>query len=165
VAFDTFLKLDGLDGESTRAGFEKWIEIYSFSFGGSNPTTVGSGAAGMAAGKVSLSSFNVMKKTEAGSPTLFSKCCMGDSFKSANVVLNKASGDKKVPLSFLKFDFTEVYVDSIQWSGSSGGDDTPTESVSFAFASVVITYTPQTVKGTGGTAVIANWNLTTVSAS
>jgi type VI secretion system secreted protein Hcp len=50
VAFDTFLKLDGLDGESTRAGFEKQIEIYSFSFGASNPTTVGSGTSGMAAG-------------------------------------------------------------------------------------------------------------------
>ena len=33
-----------------------------------------------------------------------------------------------------KYDFTDVMVESIQWSGSSGGDDTPTESVSFAFA-------------------------------
>jgi type VI secretion system secreted protein Hcp len=159
------MSLTDLAGESTRAGFEGWIEIYSFSFGASNPTTVGSGAAGMAAGKVSVSSFNVMKKTEAGSPTLFSKCCMGDSFATASIVLNKASGDKKTPLSFLKFDFKEVYVDSIQWSGSTGGDDTPTESVSFAFANVVITYTPQTKTGVGGKAVIANWDLTTVSAS
>lgn len=165
MAFDTFLKLDGLDGESTRAGFEKWIEIYSFSFGASNPTTVGSGTTGMAAGKVSLSSFNVMKKTESVSPSLFGKCCMGDHFKTANVTCNKASGDKKTPLSFLKYDFTEVYVESIQWSGSSGGDDTPTESVSFAFATVKITYTPQTKTGTGGTPIIANWDQTTVSAS
>ena len=31
-------------------------------------------------------------------------------------------------------------VESVQWSGSSGGDDTPTESVSFAFAKVEIDY-------------------------
>jgi type VI secretion system secreted protein Hcp len=165
VAFDTFLKLDGLDGESTRKGFEKQIEIYSFSFGASNPTTVGSGTSGMAAGKVSISSFNVMKKTESVSAVLFAKCCVGDHFATANITCNKASGDKAVPLSFLKFDFTEVYVESIQWSGSSGGDDTPTESVSFAFASVKITYTPQTAKGTGGTPIIANWDQTTVSSS
>ena len=34
-------------------------------------------------------------------------------------------------------------VESIQWSGSSGGDDTPTESVSFAFAKVKVTYSKQ----------------------
>jgi type VI secretion system secreted protein Hcp len=165
VAFDTFLKLDGLDGESTRAGFTKQIEIYSFSFGASNPTTVSSGTTGMAAGKVSVSSFNIMKKTDATSAPLFQKCCIGDHFATANVTCNKASGDKTTPLSFLKYDFTEVYVESIQWSGSSGGDDTPTESVSFAFASVKITYTPQTAKGTAGTAVIASWDQTTVTAA
>ena len=30
--------------------------------------------------------------------------------------------------SFLKYTFTDVMVESIQWSGSTGGDDTPTES-------------------------------------
>ena len=34
-------------------------------------------------------------------------------------------------------------VESIQWSGSSGGDDTPTESVSIAFAKVKISYSKQ----------------------
>lgn len=166
MAFDTFLQLDSLDGESTRAGFEKWIEIYSFSFGASNPTTVGPGSGGMSAGKVSLSSFNVMKKTEASSATLFQMCCVGDHFKTAKLTLNKATGDKTKPLSFLVFDFTEVYVESIQWSGSSGGDDTPTESVSFAFAKVTVTYTPQSKTGaSGGKPVIGTWDQTTVSSS
>ena len=44
---------------------------------------------------------------------------------------------------FLKYDFTDVMVESIQWSGSTGGDDTPTESVSFAFAKVAIDYFKQ----------------------
>jgi len=166
VAFDTFLQLDGLDGESTRAGFEKWIEIYSFSFGASNPTTVSAGSSGMSAGKVSLSSFNVMKKTETSSPTIFQMCCVGDHFKTAKLTLNKASGDKKTPLSFLVFAFTEVYVESIQWSGSTGGDDTPTESVSFAFASVTVTYTPQQKTGAAAPKpIIGSWDQTTVSSS
>jgi len=165
VAFDTFLLLAGLDGESTRTGFEKWIEIYSFSFGASNPTTVSAGSAGMSAGKVSLSSFNVMKKTEASSATIFQMCCVGDHFATAKLTLNKASGDKSKPLSFLVFAFTEVYVESIQWSGSTGGDDTPTESVSFAFASVTVTYTAQTAKGVAGTPVIGSWDQTKVATS
>ena len=32
MAFDAFLKIDGVNGESTRKGFEKQIEIQSFSW-------------------------------------------------------------------------------------------------------------------------------------
>lgn len=30
MAFDTFLKIDGVEGESAASGMEKQIEIYSF---------------------------------------------------------------------------------------------------------------------------------------
>src|SRR5437763_9072381 len=96
MAFDTFLKLEGgpteVKGEATRQGFEGWIEIYSFSWGASNPTTVGTGSTGLSAGKVSISSFNLMKKTEASSANLFQACCAGQHFTKATVVMNKASG-------------------------------------------------------------------------
>jgi type VI secretion system secreted protein Hcp len=165
VAFDTFLKLDGLDGESTRKGHEKQIEIFSFSWGASNPTTVGSSSAGLSAGKATVSSFNIMKKTDVASPTLFQKCCVGDHFKTANVVMNKASGDKVQPLAFLKYDFEQVFVESIQWSGSSGGDDSPTESVSFAFGKVTVTYTPQAATGAAaGSPAVASWDVQQVTA-
>src|SRR5689334_24466629 len=58
MAFDSFLKLDGVAGESVRSGFEGWIEIYSFSMGASNPSSIGTSGAGAGAGKVSLSGFN-----------------------------------------------------------------------------------------------------------
>ena len=71
MAFDTFLELTGIEGEATAKDMAKKIEIYSFSWGASNPTTVGSGGTGLSAGKVSVSSFNIMKKTEKSSATLF----------------------------------------------------------------------------------------------
>lgn len=157
MAFDAFLKLDGLDGESVRAGFEKWIEIYSFSLGASNPTNIGTGGEGAGAGKVSISSFNLMKKTDSTSPNMFQKCCGGSHYPKGSVWLNKAGGDKSI--SYLKYEFTEVFVESIQWSGASGGDDTPAESVSLAFGSVNVTYTPQKADGTPGSAVIAGWSV------
>ncbi|HEX6815080.1 MAG TPA: type VI secretion system tube protein Hcp [Gemmatimonadaceae bacterium] len=157
MAFDSYLKLDGVDGESVRSGFEKWIEIYSFSMGASNPSSIGTSGAGAGAGKVSLSGFNFMKKTDAASPKMFQMCCEGKHFPKASLILNKAGGDKSI--SYLKYDFTEVFVDSIQWSGASGGDDTPAESVSLAFGSVNVTYTPQKADGTPGSAVIAGWDI------
>ncbi len=163
MAYDTFLDLQGVQGESTAKGMENKIEIYSFSWGASNPTTISSGATGLAAGKVSISSFNIMKKTEKSSPTLFQGCCTGKHFDKATVTMRKATGDSGQQ-AFLTYDFTDVMVDSVQWSGSSGGDDTPTESVSFAFAKVEINYQQQDSKGGSiGKAVKGSWDLTKVS--
>ena len=77
----------------------------------------------------------------------------------AMLLLERAGG--KAPLVYLQYDFTEVYVDNIQWSGSSGGDDTPAESVSFSFATVKVQYWPQKKDGTAGTLKDASWNVTT----
>jgi len=161
MAFDAFIKFTGGDGESKRKGFEKHIEIYSFSLGASNPTTIGAGGGG-GAGKVSISSFNLMKKSDITSPVLFQKCCMGEHFDKVSVSLNKAGGKEAV--DFLKYEFEKVFVESIQWSGSSGGDDTPTESLSLSFGKVVITYTAQGDAGAKGAVKTGQWDLEAVTA-
>jgi type VI secretion system secreted protein Hcp len=162
MAFDAFLKIDGVNGESTRKGFEKQMEIQSFSWGAANPATIGAGGGGGGGGKVSVSTFNIMKKSDAASPLLFQACCQGDHYDKATVTLNKAGG--KAPVDFIKYEFEKVYVENIQWSGSSGGDDTPTESVSFAFGKVSVTYTPQNPDGSKGSPAVGSWDLTLVSA-
>jgi len=162
MAFDTFIKIEGVEGESTAKGFEKQIEIYSFSWGASNPTTVSSGKDGLSAGKVSISSFNVMKKTEKSSAKLFQACCSGMHFKDATVTMRKAGGEAGQQ-KFLEYKFTDVMIESVQWSGSSGGDDTPTESLSIAFAKVEVTYFSQDDKGAMAKAGMASWDLTKVS--
>jgi type VI secretion system secreted protein Hcp len=161
MAFDAFLKITGVDGDSKRKGFEKQIEILSFSLGASNPSTMGvSGGGG--GGKVSISSFNLMKKSDITSPVLFQNCCEGGHFDKAIVTLNKAGG--KVAVDFLKYEFEHVFVDSIQWSGSGGGDDTPMESVSLSFGKVVITYTAQDDKGAKSATKVGQWDQQLVSA-
>jgi len=162
MAYDAFMWLDGGDppakGETTDATYKdkNAFEIYSFSWGASNPTTIGSATGGAGAGKVSISSFNIMKKTDAASPALFTNCCKGQHFTGGHVVLRKAGG---TALEYLKYDFDEVFVESVQWSGSSGGDDTPTESVSFAFGKVNIEYEPQGAKGAKTEKITAVWDL------
>ena len=161
MAFDTYIQIDTVDGEATQAKHEKWIEIYSFSWGASNPTTVSSGTSGLAGGKVSVSSFNIMKKTETSSAKLFAACCAGQHFPKATVEMSKATGTSGEQQVFLKSVFTDVM---IEWSGSSGGDDTPTESVSMAFAKVAITYSKQDeATGAMSSAGDASWDLTKVS--
>ena len=164
MAFDTYLKIEGpaVAGESTAKDYVGQIEIYSFSWGASNPVTVGSGATGLSGGKVSISSFNIMKKTETSSAPLFNSCASGQHHDTVTVTMRKAGGAAGQQV-FLTYVFTDVMVESIQWSGSSGGDDSPTESVSFAFGKVEITYFSQNDKGAMAKSGQASWDLTKVS--
>jgi type VI secretion system secreted protein Hcp len=163
MAFDTYAELTGIEGEATAKGFEKKIEIFSFSWGASNPVTIGPGSSGAAGSRVSISSFNVMKKTDVASPKLFSACCLGTHIDKITVSMRKQTGAGGQE-AFLIYKFEEAFVESIQWSGSSGGDDTPTESVSFAFGKVTVEYKTQGKDGklVAGTPVV--WDVRTVSA-
>ena len=142
MAFDGYIWFEGCDELKggiidAQLGDKGAIEVYSFSWGASNPTTVGSGDAGLSAGRVSLSAFNFMKKADSSSPGFFADCASGKHITKAHVALRKSVGDAKAkPKNFYMLEFTSVYVESVQWSGSGGGDDVPTESVSLAFAAV-----------------------------
>jgi len=160
MAFDAFLKIDKVPGESKDKKHAGETEIYSFSFGANNPTTIGSASGGAGAGKVSFSSFNFMKKTDSASPLLFQFCCSGQHLDTAALTLRKAGGDAQ--LEYLKWNFKEVFIESIQWAGSSGGDDAPSESVSFVYGQQTIDYQPQGAKGTAeGGAIHGGWDVTT----
>ena len=164
MAFDTYVELTGIEGEATAKGFEKKIEIFSFSWGASAPVSIGSGSSGISASKVSISSFNMMKKTDVASPKLFKACCTGDHITKMTVSMRKQTGVGGQD-AFLIYSFDNVMVESVQWSGSSGGDDTPTESVSFAFAKVTVEYKTQGKDGklVAGTPVV--WDVTKVDAA
>lgn len=160
MPYDAFLKVDGIDGESTRKGYEKQIPILSFSWGGSNPATIGVTGGG-GGGKGQLSGLSVMKKTDASSPKFFQKCMEGEHIKKASLTLLKAGG--KEAIDFIKYDLETVYIESVQYSGSQGGDDSPLESVSLVCGKVTYTYTPQTATGTKGSPVVGQWDVTKVS--
>ncbi len=156
------------EGETTDKTYSSnsAFEVYSFSWGASNPVSIGSGKTGAASGRVSISSFNVMKRTDKASPSLFATCCSGGHFGTANVELRKAGEDpKSAGQPYLIFTFYEVFVESIQWSGSAGGDDYPTESVTFGFGAVEVQYMPQTVDGTLDKPTTAQWSLVQNTAS
>jgi type VI secretion system secreted protein Hcp len=165
MSFDTYLKIEGCPGESTQAGHVGEIEILSWSFGSSNPSTVGPGSEGSGAGRVTISSFNFMKKVDKSSPDMWMKCCTGQHYNSALVTMNKATGGTtgQTQKPFLTYQFNEVFVDSIQWSGSTGGDDMPTESVSFSFGKIKCMYQKQDKTGQVGNPIFGGWDVQKVT--
>lgn len=155
MAFDAFLKLEGIKGESSDAKHKGEIDIESFSWGAVQ--SVGDRGGGKSAGKASISSFNFLKKTDSSSAILFQGCCTGQHFKDALVTVRRAGG--KDPIEYLKYKFSDVMVEAVQWSGSAGGEETPSESVTLAFNKVEITYTPMDATGKPGSPVVTSYDI------
>jgi len=129
MAFDAFLKIDGITGESTDNKHKGEIEVLSFSWGVKQTTSTGGSGGG--AGRAQVSDFSIVKHVDTASPQLFVAVCSGERFKDALFTLSKAGG-KGEAVNFLKIKLADVLISSFQ----SSGDDSPTEQVSLNFAKI-----------------------------
>ena len=155
MAVEMFLDIEGVEGESQAKDFTNKIDIFSFSWGASNPSSVATGT-GSGAGKVSLSSMSIQKVVDKATAKLFLACCQGKHFAKGKLTVREAGGDS--PVEYLVYDLTQVFVDSVSWGGASGGDK-PSESISFSFATIKMTYQEQQSAGSGQKAGEAGWDL------
>jgi type VI secretion system secreted protein Hcp len=157
AAFDAFLKLDGIKGESSDSKHPHEIELLSYSFGATQTGSFGIGGGG-GAGKVNLQDFHFTKRADSATATLFKFCAGGDHIKNGLLTVRKAAGSKEGPLEFYKVKFTDILVSSQQISGVGSGDPIPTESISLNFAKIEMEYKPQTATGTGGAAITGGYD-------
>jgi len=133
MAVDMFLKIDGIDGGSVAAKYEKWIEVLSFSWGVSNATSSEGGTtAKLSARKSEVSDFSILKVFDSATPKLFEAACHGGRHSQVLFEMRKSGGEQQ---EFLKIKLEDVLISGVQ---SSGNTDLPTESVSFSFASSLI---------------------------
>ena len=133
MAFDAFLKIEGIPGESTDKRHPGEIEVLSFSWGVSNSATSGGGGGG-GAGKAALKEFVIVKLMDTASPLLFESCCKGEHIRTADFTLvDRSSG-----LAFYKIHFDDVLVSSLQPASAPGGG-AALESLSFNVEKLTIT--------------------------
>jgi len=141
---DYFLKIDGIEGESTDDKHSKEIELESWSFGESQTGTSSQGG-GAGAGKVQMQDFHFTMRVNKASPKLFLACANGQHIKSAVLTCRKAGKDQQ---EYLKWTFSDVLVSSYQTSGSGSGDVVPGDQISLNFSKVEIEYRAQKSDGT-----------------
>ena len=123
-----FLEISGVQGEVvTPAAFANQIEVLSLSFGGSKPCGSGS---------LSVSDVALMKRTDKSSVDLSLGLRDGTVYPTATLRFTRSDGQV-----YQSYQMNNAVVTSLQTSGSAGGDPRTTESVTFAFASMIVTYT------------------------
>jgi len=160
MAFDTFMKVDGIPGESTDDKHKDWIEILSFNQGVTQPASAtASSVGGATAERCNHSDFVVVKNLDKSSPKLFEACCSGKHLKEVTIEMCRAGGDK---VKYMEIKMEEVLVSGFHPNGASQGEGPfPTETVSFNFGRIKHTYTQQKrADGSGGGNVTGGWDLT-----
>lgn len=140
---DYFLRLDGIDGESTDTRQTNNIEIISFNWGISQTSATNSpNGGGGGAGKAVFQDMHFVAKVSKASPKLMLFCASGKHLDSVDLFAYRSS-DSSQP--YLKIKLQDVLITSYQVS-ASGGDigstdgPIPTDQISVNYTKISYTY-------------------------
>ena len=159
MAFDAFLKTDGIPEESTDERHKDWIDVLSYSFGIRQPTSAPAGTSGGASGeRAHFQAFSITKPLDKSSPKLAIACADGMHIGQVTMELCRAGGDKA---KYFEYKLSNCMIISYHAEGSTGGaENLPVETVEFNYGKIEWTYTQQKrADGSGGGQVVAGWDL------
>jgi type VI secretion system secreted protein Hcp len=160
VADRWFLKIDGVDGESTDDAHKGEIDVLAWSWGvaqtgsGSGP----GGGGGGGAGKAKFEDFHFVAKISKASPKLILAAAAGSHFKWAALAGVRASGKSK-GAEYLKYKLTDVLVTNVDHEASDS--DVPIEQFSLGYSKFQITYSTFSKSGKLDPPITAGWDVKT----
>lgn len=151
-----FLQISDVEGDSTVKGFEKQIEVSSFSFSTSQSTSPIRSNTSHTDGRPSLSLLNITKSCDKASPIICKKLWAGATLAKATLTACRDEGAALI--AYLTITMENVVIANYSISGGGG---MPYENVALNYAKIEINYIPQ--KNEGGTSgnVPASYDLTT----
>lgn len=157
MAFDAFLKIDGIPGESADDKHKDWIEVLSYSWGVTQTASASASTSGGAAHqRADFQDFSISKTLDKASPKLALACADGTHVKQVVLELCRAGGNK---VKYMEYKMENCIVSSVSVGGGGGGGE-PTEAVTFNYGKIEWTYTQQKrTDGSGGGQVAAGWDL------
>jgi type VI secretion system secreted protein Hcp len=154
VPFQYFLKVDGIQGESSDAKHVGEIELESFGFGVAEPIAHGAGGGAVAA-KPTFHDFHFVAHVSKASPKLFLACASGQHITHAVLTCRRSGPSKQ---EFLVVFLSDVLVTSYELQGDEE-DPGPTDLVSLAYGKLQVEYRAQKADGSLEAPVKAGWDV------
>jgi len=155
-----YLKIDGIDGQVTTEGHEKWIELHSVQYGVSRNTYTGAAGANREGSHPTISDITVTKVFDVASSGLYRDGVAGAFDKTVKIDFTATTKDKTE--TYLQLELSECGISS--YSVSSGGDQ-PMESLSLNFTKIMYTPSPLDSKGTPKKGAVITYDLQKMKAS
>ncbi len=149
-----YLKIDGIEGESSASGHKGEIDISAWSWGVSATGQNQQGGGG--AGKAEFQDFHFVTAISKASPALFLACATGTHIKTASLSGVRGAGKVKAT-PFLQYKLSDVTVSSVDWSEDGG--EAPAEQFSLSYGKFEVIYTPQSPSGQTQPPVRAGYDL------
>lgn len=132
-----YMKFDGIEGNVTAKGHEKWIELESIQFGVGRSITFKTGnSSDREATAPQVGEVTVSKSMDPASPKLFAEGCYG---KSKKVEIHLCKTDQGQLQTYMEYVLENVLVSG--YSLSSTGER-PNETLSLNFTKVEMKFVP-----------------------
>ncbi|MDY7544836.1 type VI secretion system tube protein TssD [Glaciimonas sp. Gout2] len=155
MAQDMFLKINGIDGESSDKSHKAEIEVLSWSWSVSQQSNMHAGSGG-GAGKATVDDLEFQHYIDRASPNLIQYCLSGKHIDESVLVVRKAGGN---PLEYLKLTMNDVLVTRVAASGTSIDETRPKETVRLSFSRLKHEYVVQNAQGGSGGAITATFDI------
>src|SRR5256885_7394026 len=156
MAYDAFIKIDGITGDSTDRAHPGEIVLLSYSFGVTNPVRLTTGGGGAASGRNSFQDLHFTAALSKASPQLFARCVSGTHIAHATLTVRKAG---ESPIDFYIVKLSTVVISSYSDAFVFANGDLPVDSVSLAFGKIEIQYKSQNADGGIGAVTSAGWDV------
>jgi type VI secretion system secreted protein Hcp len=150
-----FLKLDGIEGESTDARHAKEIDVTAWSLGVTNPGSGHAGGGGGGTGRPKVTDLAVSKLLDRASPALMLAVASGRHVRSGRLTV---TGGGPRPVEYLVVDLEDVLVTACLVADAAD-PDRPVENVSLAFGKIHVAYTQQSPDGGVGSVSTFGWDV------
>lgn len=149
LAYDVYLKLDGINGESTFKNYEKWIVLSGVQFDVGNTSDIAKGGR-EGAGKSVLNHFTITKRFDAASIPLFLSVLMGSHIKNGQIAFVTRG---EAPKAFLTVDLADILVSDYKFNNTC-------ETIRLKFGSIQLNYYMQKPDGSLNAPITGGWDFT-----
>jgi type VI secretion system secreted protein Hcp len=153
MAIGLFLKCSGCDGESENSEYKQWTHASSFSWGVTQPESMGRGGGG-SAGLGTFHDLVVTAMMDKAYPDILEKGANGKHLDKVELAGAKMGGNQ---WEYMKITLENVLVTSVSVSGSEGAE--VIVSYGFQASKLKAEYSPQTKTGTKGSTVTKMWDV------
>ena len=154
---EMFLKLSGIEGESSDAKHKGEIDVLAWSWGLSQEAGSPTGGGG-GAGRVKIENISIEKLVDLASPLLLLFGAQGKHITDGTLTTRKPG---KGSSDFLLFKMTDVIVTSVHVAAAKDTNQ-PTESITLSFGKVEFDYRATKPDGSPGTEKSFKWDVTAV---
>lgn len=152
MSADIYIKIDGVDGESTDSKHQKWIEVQNISTGITLPfsnSSYSSTGGGTNTGRADFDYINFSKFMDDSSVKIQEFCATGKTCATAEIHFCQA-GDGQEKHVFMTYKFKDVVITHYSVSAGKHDVDRPMESVSIAYGNIELGYKNLDDKGSAG---------------